>query len=74
MKQFTLRLDRKQQRPVVLLKNVLTALVDTGAFIPIWTDDEEILVNVLDAGLVKEKVPSTICILGNIKSPTSIVT
>ena len=46
MKQFTLRLDRKQQRPVVLLKNALTALVDTGAFIPVWTDDEEILENV----------------------------
>ena len=57
MKQFTLRLDRKQQRPVVLLKNALTALVDTGAFIPVWTDDEEILENVLDAELVKEKVP-----------------
>ena len=57
MKQFTLRLDKKQQRPVVLLKNALTALVDTGAFIPVWTDDEEILVNVLDAELVKEKVP-----------------
>lgn len=57
MKQFTIRLDKNQQRPVVILKYALTALVDTGAFIPVWTDDEEILVNVLDAELVKEKVP-----------------
>ena len=37
MKQFTLRLDATQQRPVVLLKNLLTALLNTGAYIPIWT-------------------------------------
>ncbi len=47
MKQFTLRLDRKQQKPVVLLNDALTALLDTGASIPIWTDAEEILANVL---------------------------
>lgn len=59
MRQFTLRLDKKQQRPVILLKNALTALLDTGAFIPVWTDDEEILVNALGGKLVKENVPFT---------------
>ena len=59
MKQFTLRLDVTQQRPVVLLKNSLTALLDTGAYIPIWTDDEDILVSVLDGMLIKKGVPFT---------------
>ena len=39
-KQFTIRLDKKQQRPAVFLKNALAAWVDTGAFIPVWTDME----------------------------------
>ena len=56
MKQFTLRLDATQQRPVVLLKNSLTALLDTGAYIPIWTDEEDILVSVLGGKLIKENV------------------
>ena len=43
MTQFTLRLDKKQQRPVVLLNDTLTELLDTGAVIPIWTDADEIL-------------------------------
>lgn len=59
MKQFTLRLDATQQRPVVLLKNSLTALLDTGAYIPIWTDEEDILVSVLGGKLIKENVPFT---------------
>lgn len=59
MKQFTLRLDATQQRPVVLLKNTLTALLDTGAYIPIWTDDEDILVSVLGGKLIKRNVPFT---------------
>ena len=57
MKQFTLKLDKKQQRPVVLLKNTLLALLDTGAYIPVWTDDEDILVTGLGGKLVKENVP-----------------
>lgn len=40
MKQFTLKLDKNRQRPVVLLSNGLTALLDTGAYIPVWTDME----------------------------------
>ena len=59
MKQFTLRLDATQQRPVVLLKNTLTALLDTGAYIPIWTDDEDILVSALGGKLIKKNVPFT---------------
>ena len=59
MKQFTLRLDATQQRPVVLLKNTLTALLDTGAYIPIWTDDEDILVLALGGKLIKKNVPFT---------------
>lgn len=59
MKQFTLRLDATQQRPMVLLKNSLTALLDTGAYIPIWTDDEDILVSVLGGKLIKRNVPFT---------------
>ncbi len=58
MKQFTLNLDKRQQRPVVLLNN-LSALLDTGAYIPVWTDDEEILVTNFDGKLVKKNVPFT---------------
>lgn len=42
MKQFTLNLDVKQQRPVINLKN-FRALLDTGAYFPVWTDEEAIL-------------------------------
>lgn len=59
MKQFTLRLDATQQRPVVLLKNTLTALLDTGAYIPVWTDEEDILTSVMGGKLVKRNVPFT---------------
>ena len=58
MRQFSLNLDVTQQRPVVALKN-LTALLDTGAYIPVWTDDEEILVSELGAKLIKENIPFT---------------
>lgn len=37
-------------------KNGLTALVDTGAYIPVWTDDEDILVSLLGAELVRKNV------------------
>ncbi|MDE7477593.1 MAG: hypothetical protein K2M91_06545, partial [Lachnospiraceae bacterium] len=52
-----MNLDKKYKRPVVLLGNGLTALLDTGAYIPVWTDEEDILVSDMDAELVKEKVP-----------------
>ena len=36
MKQFTLDLDKSQQRPIVMLQTGLKALLDTGAYIPVW--------------------------------------
>ncbi len=56
MKQFTMKLDKKHQRPVVVLKNGLTALFDTGAYIPVWTDDEDILVSFLGAEFIRNDV------------------
>lgn len=47
MKQYTLQLDNTRQRPVIILNNGLTALLDTGAYIPVWTDDEDILTSEL---------------------------
>ncbi len=58
MKEFILNLDVTQQRPVVALKN-LTALLDTGAYIPVWTDDEDILISGLGAKLLKKNIPFT---------------
>ena len=56
MKQMTLQLDSRQQRPVVRLKNGLRALLDTGAYIPVWTDDEDILVENLGASIITKDV------------------
>lgn len=50
-------MDKTRQRPVVILNNGLTALFDTGAYIPVWTDDEDILVSELDAVLVRKDMP-----------------
>lgn len=55
MKQITLPLDEFQQTPVVRL-NHLRALLDSGAYIPIWVDDEKLLTDVLGATLVKQNV------------------
>ena len=59
MKQMTLELDGRQQRPVVKLDNGLRALLDTGAYIPVWTDDEEVLVGKMGAELVAKNVSFT---------------
>ncbi len=56
MRQFTMKLDKKSQRPVVVLKNGLTALLDTGAYIPVWTDDEDILISFLEAEFIRNNV------------------
>lgn len=56
MRQFTMKLDKKNQGPVVVLKNGLTALLDTGAYIPVWTDDEDILISFLWAEFIRNKV------------------
>lgn len=37
----------------------MTALLDTGAYIPVWTDEEDILVSVMGGKLVKRNVPFT---------------
>ena len=57
MRQFSLPLDDTQRRPTILLNNALTALLDTGAYLPIWTDDEDILVSELGGKLVRTNVP-----------------
>ena len=57
MVQFTLDLDYKQERPVIMLANGLTALLDTGAYIPIWTDDEDALKSLKDVEFIKGGVP-----------------
>lgn len=57
MKQYTMKLDNTRQRPVVILNNGLTALLDTGAYIPVWTDDEDILTSEMGAELVRKDVP-----------------
>lgn len=55
MMQFTLDLIKDSSRPIIQLDN-LTALLDTGADIPVWTDDEEILVQDLGARLIKRNL------------------
>ncbi len=55
MKQFSLQLNSRYQRPIVELKtwHNVEALLDTGAFFPIWTADEKILEK---AGGILEKI------------------
>lgn len=59
MKQMTLDLDKSLQRPVVMLSNGLKALLDTGAYIPVWVGGEQILSRELGAELVKEDISFT---------------
>ena len=56
---MTLKLDIDQQRPVVIVGENMTALLDTGAYIPVWTDEESILSEKLGAELVAEGVTFT---------------
>ena len=56
---MTLKLDIDQQRPVVIVGGNMTALLDTGAYIPVWTDEESILSEKLGAELVAEGVTFT---------------
>ncbi len=44
MKQFTYNLDKKLQRPVIVLQNI-RILIDTGAKFPIWTSGEQAFIN-----------------------------
>ncbi|MDE6221426.1 MAG: hypothetical protein K2G51_13550, partial [Lachnospiraceae bacterium] len=59
MKQIILDLDKSQQRPVVMLENGLKALLDTGAYIPVWVGGERILSEALGAQLVKKHISFT---------------
>ncbi|MBR1741648.1 MAG: hypothetical protein IJ733_07205 [Lachnospiraceae bacterium] len=59
MRQMTVDLDEKQQRPVVILDNGLAALLDTGAYFPVWTDEEDILTSSLNGKLIREHMPIT---------------
>lgn len=57
MKQFTLNMNIKYQRPIIELKSWhnFEALLDTGAFLPIWTAEEEIL-NDLGGRILRKNV------------------
>lgn len=47
MKQITLQLNERMQRPVVFLENWhrVDAMLDTGALFPIWVRNEKYLRN-----------------------------
>ena len=57
MEQFSLELSAEMQRPIVYLENWygLNALLDTGAIFPVWTFDEDVLLEI-GGKLVKEGV------------------
>lgn len=57
MRQILLELDKSNPRPVVLLKDDLTALLDTGAFVPVWTAKEEDLRSIQGVKFIKADVP-----------------
>lgn len=48
MKQFTLRLNKANQKPIVELKTWYNfdALLDTGALFPVWTAAEPLITKV----------------------------
>lgn len=57
MRQFMLNLNSRYQRPVIQLKpwHYFDALLDTGAFFPVWTADERMLY-ILGGKCVKNNV------------------
>lgn len=57
MQQITMNLDEKQQRPVIILENGLTALLDTGAYVPVWVDEERVLSDSLGGQFIRGGVP-----------------
>lgn len=59
MKQMTLDLDKSQQRPIVMLGNGLKALLDTGAYVPVWVGGENILCEGLGGELIRRNVSFT---------------
>lgn len=59
MQQMTIDLDFEQQRPVVIMDKGLTGMLDTGAYIPVWTSKEELLIKKFNAELIAENVEFT---------------
>lgn len=57
MQQMIMDLDDEQQRPVVILESGLTALLDTGAYVPVWVGSESTLVKHFNAEFIKGNVP-----------------
>lgn len=57
MKQFTLNMNNRYQRPIIELKSWhnLEALLDTGAFFPVWIMDEDIL-KILGGKCIRKQV------------------
>ena len=57
MKQFTILMQKKTQRPVLRLKDFYDydAMLDTGALFPVWVEEEDILID-LGASIVSEDV------------------
>lgn len=77
MKQITLSLVKNTLRPIVQLNNWnnFRALLDTGAYFPIWTADERILIE-----LGEEHIRDNVCFgvfggttAGNLYSVTTVV-
>lgn len=50
-----LNLDEDIDRPVIVSDNLLIALVDTGASVPVWTGDVNILIDRLHAVLINDR-------------------
>lgn len=59
MQQVTFKLVADQERPVVIVERGMTALLDTGAYIPLWTDEESILIDKFGATLHKTGIKFT---------------
>ena len=57
MLQFSLKLYSKFQRHSFIIDKGIMAMLDTGALYPVWTKSEELLVKLLNAKLVKDRVP-----------------
>ena len=56
MIEFELGLVEDIDRPVIVSSHTLTALVDTGASISVWTGDLDILINELHAVVIRNDV------------------
>ena len=61
MKQFSLRLNKANQRPIAILRewHKFSAMVDTGALYPVWVEDTKILDN-LKAERISDRINITI--------------